>query len=123
VLDGSPEVLRDVAIVANFGTQSAIIMAALRSRCGHYIFALWFLLSFPRLISAVANLECRCETSAARGSLKIGLQDAKKWPKIRHLGTIAQLCPAISSQLRHIDNRKKILHVSSQHGELRLTNG
>jgi len=23
-----------------------IIMAALRSRCGHYIFALWFLLSF-----------------------------------------------------------------------------
>jgi len=55
VLDGSPEVLRDVAIVAKFGTQSAIIMAALRSRCGHYIFALWFLLSFPRLISAVAH--------------------------------------------------------------------
>jgi len=36
-----------------------IIMAALRSRCGHYIFALWFLLSsiffIPRLISAVAD--------------------------------------------------------------------
>jgi len=37
-----------------------LIMAALRSRCcGHYVFALWFLLSsffsfFPRLISAVA---------------------------------------------------------------------
>jgi len=34
-------------------------MAALRSRCGHYIFALWFLLSifffFPRLISAAAD--------------------------------------------------------------------
>ena len=33
-------------------------MAALRSRCGHYIFALWFLLLlffFPRLISAVAD--------------------------------------------------------------------
>jgi len=38
-------------------------MAALRSRCGHYIFILWFLLSFffffffffPRLISAVGN--------------------------------------------------------------------
>jgi len=36
-------------------------MAALRSRCGHYIFALWFLLSsfflflFPRLISAVED--------------------------------------------------------------------
>jgi len=37
-------------------------MAALRSRRGHYIFALWFLLSsfflsfFPRLISAVGDL-------------------------------------------------------------------
>jgi len=34
-------------------------MAALRSRCGHYIFALWFLLSssffFSRLISAVGD--------------------------------------------------------------------
>ena len=44
---------------------------------------------------------------AARGSLKI--QDAKKVAKNRHLGTIAQLCRAISSQLRHIDTRKKIL--------------
>jgi len=37
-----------------------LFMAALRSTCGHYIFALWFLLSssssfFPRLISAVAH--------------------------------------------------------------------
>jgi len=37
-----------------------VIMAALRSRCGHYIFILWFLLSFfflfyPRLISAVGD--------------------------------------------------------------------
>jgi len=34
-------------------------MAALHSRCGHYIFVLWFLLSIffiPRLISAVACL-------------------------------------------------------------------
>ena len=34
-----------------------LLMAALRSRCRHYIFILWFLLSsilfFPRLISAV----------------------------------------------------------------------
>jgi len=37
---------------------------------------------------------------AARGSLKI--QYTKKLPKNRHLGTIAQLCPAISSQLRHV---------------------
>jgi len=35
-----------------------LIMAALSSRCGHYIFAVWFLLLsffFPRLISAVAD--------------------------------------------------------------------
>jgi len=34
-------------------------MAALRSRCGHYIFALWFLSIYlffiPRLISATAD--------------------------------------------------------------------
>ena len=39
--------------------QTIIFMAALRSRCGHYIFALWFLSSIfffiPRLISAVAD--------------------------------------------------------------------
>ena len=38
-----------------------LVMAALRSRCGHYIFALCFILlssiflSFPRLISAVRD--------------------------------------------------------------------
>jgi len=35
-----------------------LVMAALRSRCGHYIFALWFLSSsffIPRLISAAAD--------------------------------------------------------------------
>jgi len=35
-----------------------LIMAALHSRCGHYIFALWILLLssfFPRLISAVTE--------------------------------------------------------------------
>ena len=45
-----------------------------------------------------ANLACRSLKHAARGSLKMGTQ---KSPKIRHLGTIAQLCRAISSQLRH----------------------
>ena len=40
-----------------------------------------------------ANLECRSEMCC--GSLE--MQD----PKIRHLRTIAQLCRAISSQLRH----------------------
>jgi len=40
---------------------------------------------------------------AARGSLKI--QDAK----IRHLGTVAQLCWAIFATKARIDNRKKNL--------------
>jgi len=53
----------------------------------------------------------------------------QKSPKIRHLGTVAQLCRAISSQSWQMDNRKKLiqqqylLHMSSQYGELRLTNG
>jgi len=85
-------------------------MAALRSRRGHYIFALWFLLStcllllFTRLISAVAgwmstihvytwcgpsaNLECRFEMCRTRLAGNAG---PKKSPKIRHLGTIAQI--------------------------------
>jgi len=53
-----------------------------------------------------------------------------KSPKIRHLGIIAQLCRAISSQLRHVSTTgKKIVkqqylpHVSSQYGELRPING
>jgi len=37
------------------------------------------------------------------------MQDAKKSPKIRHLGTIAQLCRAISSQLRHVSTTGKKL--------------
>ena len=58
----------------------------------------------------------------ARGSLKI--QDAKN----RHLGTIAQFCRAISSQLRHVSTIGKkvvkqqyLLHMSAQYGELRPT--
>jgi len=57
-----------------------------------------------------------------------GNAEPKNSPKNRHLGTIAQLCQAISSQLRHIfDNWKKcvkqqyLLHMSSQYGELRPT--
>jgi len=30
------------------------------------------------------------------------MQDPKKSPKIRHLGTMAQICRAISLQLRHV---------------------
>ena len=54
----------------------------------------------------------------------------KKLAKNRHMGTIAQLCRAISSQLRHISTIGKklvklqyILHISPQYGELRPTSG
>jgi len=96
---------------------SNIIMAGMHSRCGHFIFILWFLLlsfsSSPNLslrrldvyhtsthdvaLVQISNAGLKC---AACGSLKI--QDAKKSPKIRHLGTIAQLCRVVSSQLRHV---------------------
>ena len=45
------------------------------------------------------NLDCRSEMCCTRLAGNAG---AKKSPKIRHLGTIAQLCRALSSQLRHV---------------------
>jgi len=45
------------------------------------------------------NLECRSETCCVRLAENTG---HKKSPKGRHLGTIPQLCRAISSQLRHV---------------------
>jgi len=45
------------------------------------------------------EVTCR-KVMQAYESVKV--QDTKKSSKIRHLGTIAQLCRAMSSQLRHI---------------------
>jgi len=91
---------------------ASLIMAAVCNRAGHYIFILSFLLSFfffflcfPRLIAAVADRTGL--KRAARGSLKI--QDAKNRQKNPQLGTIAQLCRAISSQLRHLSTSEKKL--------------
>ena len=119
----------------------SLIMAALRSRCGHYIFILCVFF-FPGLISAVAdwmstiiphmvwpcaNLGCRSETCCTRLAENTG---RNKSPKIRHLATIAQLCRAISSQRRHISTIGKklvkqqyLLQMSLQYGELRPTIG
>jgi len=102
----------------------------------------FFLSFFPRLISAAvdwistilhtwcglsANLRCRSETCCTRLTENAG---RKKLAKNRHLGTIAQLCRAISSQLRHestvakkLVKQRYVLHISSQYGELRPTNG
>ena len=105
-------------VSCNLSCSFNIIMAALRSKCGHYIFALWFLSFFfffsPRLISAAAgwmstifvytwlglsaNLECRYEMCCTQLAWNSG---SKNVAKNRHLRTIAQICGAESSQLRH----------------------
>ena len=103
-------------------------MVALCNRADHYIFALRFLYSFfflsfffssPNLSGrrldfyhtsthgvASANLRCRSETCCARLAGNAG---RKNDAKTRHLGTIAQLCRAISSQLRHLSTIEKNL--------------
>jgi len=75
-----------------------------------------------------ANLGCRSETCCTR--LAANIQHAKNSPKVRHLGTIVQLCRAISLHLRHVWTiRKKLvkqqylLHMFPQYGELRKTSG
>jgi len=94
--------------------------------CPVVSFFFFFLLSFlPCLISAVAdwmstihfytwcgpsaNLECKYEMCCTRLTENAG---PKKSPKIPRLRTIAQLCRAISSQLRHISTigKKNLLN-------------
>jgi len=103
-------------------------MTALSSRCEHYIFLyMWFLLLFsiffPRLISAVvdwmstillhvalirANLECKSEMCY---TWLAGNTGCKNDAKNCHLRTIAQLCRAVSSQLRYVSTiGKKVLN-------------
>ena len=96
--------------------QTSLIMAALRSRCGHCIFFLWFLLlssfffSSPNLsgrrvdvyhtwCGLSVNLECRSEMCC---TWLAGNTGRRVQQKNGHLRTIAQLCPAESSQLRHV---------------------
>jgi len=97
---------------------SFFFMAALRNRAGHYIFVLWFLLSFYLLFSSHILSRRRLDVyhtsthgvalvriydaglkRAACGSLK--MQDEKS-PKLRHLRAIVQVCRAIFSQIRHM---------------------
>jgi len=101
-------------------------MAALRSRCTHYIFVLWFLLlssSFSSPNFSRRRLDV-CHTST-HGVALVRIYDAglkraarlventgrKKSPKIRHVRTIAEVCRALSSQVRHISTiGKKLLN-------------
>jgi len=84
---------------ADHQSRTGLIMLALWNRVDHYIFALWFLLiSF----FSSPNLSRRCTRLAENTG-------HKKVAKNRHLGTIAQLCRAISSQLRHVSTIGKNL--------------
>ena len=58
------------------------------------------------MVCPSANLECRSEMCCLRLAANTG---RKKVAKNRHLGTIAQLCRAISSQLRHLSTIGKNL--------------
>jgi len=91
---------------------------------GHYILQLWFLPSFSssfflayseqlqiRCLPYVhtwcglsANLECRYEMCCMQLAENTGW---KNLPKICHLCNIAQLCWAISLQLRHVSTMGK----------------
>ena len=104
------------------------IMVALCNRADHYIFMLWFVLSScssfffssPNLsrrrldvchtwhtwCGLSANLRCRSETCCTRLAENT---ERKKVAKNGHLGTIAQLCRAISLQLRHVSTIGKNL--------------
>jgi len=109
--------------------QNILFMVALWNRADHYIFALSFVLlsfSLPNLscrrldsrrrmqigclpyfhawCGLSANLECRSEMCCTQLAGNAG---PEKSPKVRHLGTIAQLCLAISSQLRHLSSIAK----------------
>jgi len=99
----------------------------------------FFLLFLPRLISAVADWMSAIIPHMVWPKCEFRMQvwnvlHAARWKyrtqKNRHLGTIAQLCPAISSQLRHISTIAKklvkqqyLLHMSLQCGEVRPING
>jgi len=125
-----------------------VIMAALRSRWGHYIFALWFLLSFfylflfPCLISVVAEwmstilvhtmwswCELRMQVwnvlHAARWKYRTQ-KWCKKSPSVHHRTTLPGWIFATKAC---INNRKKLvkqqylLHTSAQFGEPRPTSG
>jgi len=86
--------------------------------CGYFLLLLLSSIFFPRLISAAAdwmstvlphmvwpnaNLECRSEMCCTRLAGNTGRR------KNRHFGTIAQVCRAMSSELRHVSTIGKSL--------------
>ena len=95
-----------------------ICICIIFSSCGFFFFLFFFLAYsqwlqigcipyFHTWCGLSANLECRSEMCCKWLADNTG---CKKSPKIRHLGTITQLCQAVSSQLRHVLTiRKKLV--------------
>jgi len=93
-----------------------LVMVAVWNRADHYIFILWFLsifffFFFPRLILAAAHWMSTILPHMVWPCCEFRMQVWKvlhvaRWKyrmqKSCHLGTIAQLCRAINSQLRHV---------------------
>jgi len=112
-------------------------MVTLWNRADQYIFAvisIFYLFSSPNLSGRIstwcglsANLECMSEMCCMQLAENTGCKnDAKN----RHLGIIAQLCQAVSSQLSHVSTIGKklvkqqyLLHMCPQYSELRPTSG
>jgi len=116
--------------------------AIIFSSCGFFLpssfFLLFFLASSQRSqigclpyfytwCGPSANLECRSEMCCTWLG---GYAGCKTSPKTHRLGIIAQLCRAISSQLKHVltigkklVKQQYILHMSPQYGELLRTKG
>jgi len=83
------------------------------SSCGFFFFlrlisavADWMSAILPHMVWPSVNLRCMSETCCTRLAANKG---CKKVAKNRHLGTIAQLLRAISSQLRQISTIGKSL--------------
>jgi len=141
LLHGTPAV--GVSQTLWHGTRDGIIMAALRSRCRHYIFAPWFLLSFfRRLILAVGDwmsiilphmvwplCEFRMQVwnvlHAAHWKCRMQ-KIAKNSPSAHHRATSLGYILATkvhTNSWKKLVKQQYLLQMSSQYGELRPTSG
>jgi len=104
-------------------TEHCFLWSPLCNRADHYIFALWFLSSFfflffPRLISAVGDWMSTilphmvwpwCEFRMHVWNVLHAARWKYSTQKNHYFGTIAQVCRAVSSQLRHVSTIGKKL--------------
>ena len=109
--------------------------------CGFFILSSFFLAYFQRSqigrllyfhhtwCGLTANLECRSEMCCTRLADNTGVKNSPKNSPTAHHRTTLSGCIVATKALFCIDNRKNtfrqqyLLHMSSQYGELRPTNG